>query len=206
MATRERRTGRQIPAGEDPLPGYLPAAIGTAAASLDAILHIADPLTVARSPSHIAAIAVGARAPRDSIRRDRNNMVVCFIVGEDAMRVHLLVGLAVLPATVTAAEHNYFSRTYLADESAVYLSLLSNQPSKDAGYDFDVLIGLTRVSREGTVLFHDTGRHGAHVRCGLQPAVSVGGMDYAVGFRVGAAGSQRWTDDLWKSVCDRPAT
>jgi hypothetical protein len=122
------------------------------------------------------------------------------------MKVHLLLAAAVIPSVAGATDQAVFSKAYLADQSAVYLSLLSHTPSADTGYDFDVLIGLTRVSREGHIVYEDGRRHSAHVRCGVRPVVLVSGIEYPVTVSANPATPQRWMGDLWKSVCETPTT
>lgn len=120
------------------------------------------------------------------------------------MRSCFVLALSTLPNVALAADAMVFSRTYFDDHSAIYLSLLHKTPSVAADFDFDVDIGLSRIDSNGTVIFRDRQNHDAHVRCDPDPAVSIGGADYAVG--LDASRSERWTDDLWRSICTTPTS
>ncbi len=111
----------------------------------------------------------------------------------------MVVSLLALATNAAAADPNIFYTAQFADSTATSLSLLGNTLSQDSDYDFDVLIGLTEIDSNGTVIYVDSARHPARVRCSAPAKVRIGEVDYPVGAALQKQGD--WKLDLWRAVC-----
>lgn len=116
----------------------------------------------------------------------------------------LIAGL--LFATVASAGDISVFHTLRSDNTTVNLSLLSSLGSTEAGYDFDVVVGLTELDGSGQAIFRDRGRHRARVRCGAPASVFVGGIDRAIGLAATSHEPRNWKSDLWRTVCSVPTS
>lgn len=122
------------------------------------------------------------------------------------MHAHSLIVGVLMATTTAAAEPAIFHTSRFPDATTVRLSLLSNQFSTAAGYDFDVTIGLTEMDGSGMPAYRDRGRHQARVRCGTPARIRVGGTDYLVQPATSSHDRDDWKRDLWRAVCTVPTS
>lgn len=105
-------------------------------------------------------------------------------------------------ASSAAAEPLIFHTAHFDDDTVVNLGLVSNRMTELPGFDYDVLISLSKTAATSGAAYRDPGKHRALVRCNDPAKVSVGGVDYQI--PTSGAGGGDWKDDLWKAVCEFP--
>lgn len=100
------------------------------------------------------------------------------------------------------AKPGIFFTAHFGTGTTVSLRLAENSISRDAAFDFDVIINVSEADGTGTLLYSDHSRHLATVRC-LGPAtVRVGTVDYVID---GAqTPGEDWKHDLWAYLCTPP--
>ncbi len=122
------------------------------------------------------------------------------------MKGHFLVAIALMSTSASGAEPLVFHTSTFADSATVDFSLLSNRLSTDAGYDFDVSIGLTETMADDASRYSDRSAHRARVRCARPATIFVGGARYQVDPGRSADDADGWKTDLWKAVCGVPVS
>lgn len=116
----------------------------------------------------------------------------------------LTLTAGVVTASSVAAEPLIFHTAHFDDDTVVSLGLVSNRMTGLTGYDYDVLISLLQIHAGSGAAYSDSGKHRALVKCADPATVSVGGIDYPIS--PSGAGGADWKHDLWRVVCDRPAS
>lgn len=104
-----------------------------------------------------------------------------------------------------ASEPLIFHSAHFADDTIVNLGLISNRMATLGGYDYDVLISLSKIQIKNGAVYSDPGRHRALVKCSDPAKVSVRGVDYPVRASDPESGSD-WKADLWRAVCLVPVS
>jgi hypothetical protein len=113
---------------------------------------------------------------------------------------------ALMMAQSSAAEPVVFHTSRFSDATTVDLSLLSNDLSTDAAYDFDVIISLSEWHADGSPAYRDLGRHEARVRCSRPASVFVGGAEYSIQLLTLPPDADDWKRSLWRAVCTLPTS
>ncbi|MBB4192542.1 hypothetical protein GGE45_002108 [Rhizobium aethiopicum] len=120
------------------------------------------------------------------------------------MRRILLSLILCLQSASMLAASGAFHTTAFDDSRLVSLSLTEGGPAHDRAFDFDVVITLSEIDRDGAVLYQDGGRHEASVRCVSPAMVRVNSAEYVVD--VSARPGTDWKHDLWATLCTAPAS
>lgn len=102
------------------------------------------------------------------------------------------------------AKSGIFFTAHFGTGTTVSLRLADNSVSRDAAFDFDVIINVSETDETGTHVYSDHSRHPASVRCLGPAAVRVSGVDYAIdGARTPG---EDWKHHLWAYLCTPPVS
>lgn len=122
------------------------------------------------------------------------------------MRVLAVLAGALVATPLSAAEQMIFHTVSFADDTTIQLSVLSNSAPLEGDYDFEVAIGLVQTDANGAIIYEDSGKHRARVRCGRPAYVRVGNLKYPIDTALGHSTRDDWKEDLWKAFCAAPVS
>lgn len=105
-------------------------------------------------------------------------------------------------ATAAHCQPPPFYSARLSDDQTVGLFLENTISAAEAGFDYDVTIGVGSMRAAGSDLYVDPSAHPAAVRC-LEPAlVLVAGREYVID----RLDPSDWKTALWNTVCHAPVS
>lgn len=116
------------------------------------------------------------------------------------MRAVVLFAGVLTAAMPADAGSRIFHTEGFPDATKIELSVLDDSPARDATYDYDVAIGLTRTDAIGD-RYIDPAHHHARIRCTAPAYVGFGDRRFPVG-----RDTNDWKEDLWKVYCAVPSS
>jgi hypothetical protein len=103
-------------------------------------------------------------------------------------------------ATAAHCQPPAFYSARLSDDQTVGLFLEQTIAAAEAGFDYDVMIGVGSVRPAGKDHYVDPSAHPAAVRCYEPALVMVAGHEYAID----KLDPSDWKTALWNTVCHAP--
>lgn len=121
-----------------------------------------------------------------------------------SIMIKLLTAAAALLGSTSAAhcQSLAFYTSGFGEHELVSLFLRDATAAAEPGFDYDVLIEISRGQTDGTGFYADPSAHKAVVRCYDPGAVMVSGRLY----NVSGLGQSDWKLALWNSVCKTPTS
>lgn len=105
-------------------------------------------------------------------------------------------------ATAAHCQPAAFYSARLSDDQSVALFLEHTIAAVEAGFDYDVVIGIGTLRPAGKNRYVDPSAHPAAVRCYEPALVMVAGREYAVD----KLDPSDWKTALWNTVCHAPTS
>lgn len=103
-------------------------------------------------------------------------------------------------ATAAHCQPHAFYSARLSDDQTVGLFLEHTIAAAEAGFDYDVMIGVGSVKSVGPEQYVDPSAHPAAVRCFEPALVMVAGREYVIH----KLDPSDWKTALWNTVCHAP--
>jgi hypothetical protein len=120
---------------------------------------------------------------------------------EEKMRA-IVVLSGVMVAGAAQAEPRVFYTAHFPDQTSIQMSVVGEGVASEGGYDFDIAIGLAKISETGEMIFFDSSRHQARIRCAEPAYIAFGDHQ----FPMYAALTSDWKQDLWRAYCETPVS
>ena len=111
-----------------------------------------------------------------------------------------VTALTLAGATAAHCQSPAFYSARLSDDQTVGLFLEHTYAAAEAGFDYDVMIGVGSMKPAGINQYVDPSAHPAAVRCVEPAVVMVAGREYTIG----KLDPSDWKTALWNTVCHAP--